>query len=115
MGDPIADPGGYFLKIVSRYTAGKPGQRKRQRLGSRDADDDQDSSGDEDDDGSDSDGSDDMSMQEKLRLSYRRVGRFKTNFYKSEKTVSKLRGEVKSLTRELENTKRELNQLKNNR
>ena len=52
-------------------------------------------------------------LQAELRLARRRIGTFKSNYYKSEKMVAKLETKVKELTTELENTKRELERVKN--
>jgi len=110
--DPIADPAGYFMKILNRYSSSEGnnnvfnnpyhnrGTKKRQR----DTDDD------DDDTLSSGDGG---SLESKLRLANRRVGRFKINFFKSEKMVSKLEAKVQELTSELEKTKKELAQHKN--
>mmetsp|Transcript_4214 Transcript_4214/g.4619 ORF Transcript_4214/g.4619 Transcript_4214/m.4619 type:complete len:300 (+) Transcript_4214:145-1044(+) len=120
--DPIKDSAGYFARIISRYTEGdnavfsnpyhnrnsNSNSKKRQRAGSLD----RNSKHGDEDEGSLSE-AEGESLHSQLRLANRRVGRFKVNYYKSEKMVSKLEVQVQNLTSELKKTKKELAEHKN--
>jgi len=118
--DPIKDAAGYFARIISRYTEGdnavfsnpyhnrNSNNKKRQRASSLD----RNSHHGDEDEGSLSEG-DGESLHSKLRLANRRVGRYKVNYFKSEKMVSKLEVQVQNLTSELNKTKKELAEHKN--
>jgi len=117
--EPVANPVGYFHKILSRYTSNN---NKKRRLNSAEAErnvseDDDDLSmdydhGRDDDDDDDDEEDDDNNTQRKLRTMARQLGRFKSNYSKSEQNVAKLKAEVKNLTSSLEETKAELNEAK---
>lgn len=105
--DPIKDPAGYFLKILSRYDV-KSSTKKR-----RGNDDEQFHYYDNNDSEDDQEDYDDQDLQSQLRLAKRRAGTFQVKYYKAERTVAKLEEKVSDLTSELENTKKELELLKN--
>eukprot|EP00547_Thalassionema_nitzschioides_P000130 CAMPEP_0194212394 /NCGR_PEP_ID=MMETSP0156-20130528/12211_1 /TAXON_ID=33649 /ORGANISM="Thalassionema nitzschioides, Strain L26-B" /LENGTH=270 /DNA_ID=CAMNT_0038940203 /DNA_START=33 /DNA_END=845 /DNA_ORIENTATION=+ len=105
--DPINDPAGYFLKILSRYDV-KTSTKKRRGNDNEQFHyyDNNDSDDDEDDDNS-------TDLHSQLRLAKRRAGTFQVKCRKAERTVATLEEKVSDLTTELENTKKELEILKN--
>lgn len=109
--DPINDPAGYFLKILSRYNTNDHHNRNKKRRGN----DDEHFhyyDNNSDDDMSDDEDAEDGDLHSQLRLAKRRAGTFQVKYYKAERTVAKLEGKIKDLTSELESTKSELELLK---
>jgi len=111
--DPINDPAGYFLKILSRYNTNDHHNSSRNKK--RRGNDDEHFhyyDNNSDDDLSDEEDAEDGDLHSQLRLAKRRAGTFQVKYYKAERTVAKLEGKIKDLTSELESTKSELELLK---
>lgn len=114
--ESVANPVGYFHKILSRYTQNN---NKRRRFNNAETEqnftEDDDNASMDDDDGMEevNDEEDvDNNTQRKLRSMARQLGQVKSNYLKSEQNVTNLKTEVQNLTGSLEDTKAELYETK---